>query len=276
MRQGNGPCQRCSEQGKDNEPQTKIRRKRIITKFNRDRENEEDLPGDELIIKTIKQEPNQYIKQIIIKKDGKVQEIEEELPEKEIVSEKPKEIISGKQKEIISEKPKEIISDKPKEVVSEPKINRRAYIRKDIEDNKVEEKPEDASKTIKIGQERAPQIIHKKIIPKTIKEQEQKEEIIGTPKKEEKPEVQESKIVRRKIIPKDYSKSKEKEEPEQEIPLEEIIYKIVTTGRYRYRRTKVIKKTKDKEEDKLDDEIIYETGENKPNIKVIRKSFDKI
>ena len=69
--------------GKENDPQTKIKRIRTITKFNRDRENEEDIPGDELIIKTIKQEPNKEIKKIIIKKDGQIQETEEELPQEE-------------------------------------------------------------------------------------------------------------------------------------------------------------------------------------------------
>ena len=43
--------------GKDSDPQTKITRNKVITtKFGRDRQVEEDIPGDELIIKTIKEE----------------------------------------------------------------------------------------------------------------------------------------------------------------------------------------------------------------------------
>ena len=52
-----------------------------MTKFGHDKESEEDLPGDELIIKSIKQEPNQVINKISIMKDGKLQEIEEEVPD---------------------------------------------------------------------------------------------------------------------------------------------------------------------------------------------------
>ena len=36
--------------GKENEPQTKIKRIKTITKVGGVRENEKDLPGDELII----------------------------------------------------------------------------------------------------------------------------------------------------------------------------------------------------------------------------------
>ena len=59
--------------GKSTEPpQSKIKRKNIISKDGKVDEKEEDIPGDELIIKTIKEEPNKEIKKIIIKKDGKI------------------------------------------------------------------------------------------------------------------------------------------------------------------------------------------------------------
>ena len=108
--------------GKENDPQTKIKRIRTITKFNKDRENEEDIPGDELIIKTIKQEPNKEIKKIIIKKDGQIQETEEELPQEEEKikqDEGPKTIKIGQEKapQIIQKKiiPKNIIAPEQKE-----------------------------------------------------------------------------------------------------------------------------------------------------------------
>ena len=51
--------------GKDSDPQTKIIRNKVITKYGRDKTVEEDIPGEELIIKTIKEEPNKEIKKII-------------------------------------------------------------------------------------------------------------------------------------------------------------------------------------------------------------------
>ena len=72
---------KIAKYGKENEPQTKIKRIKTITKFGKDRDNEEDLPGDELIIKSSKNGPNQTVHKISIMKDGKLQETEEEIPD---------------------------------------------------------------------------------------------------------------------------------------------------------------------------------------------------
>jgi hypothetical protein len=73
---------KITKYGRVRNPQSKIVRRRTITKDGKDTVNEEDLPGDELIIKTInygKEPKTQKLKKIIIKKDGKEKEIEEEV-----------------------------------------------------------------------------------------------------------------------------------------------------------------------------------------------------
>ena len=205
--------------GKDNEPQTKIKRIKTITKFGRDRDNEEDLPGDELIIKSTKNGPNQVMNKIIVMKDGKVQEIEEEIPEE-------------------------------KEKENDNKIAKRTVIRQEKEP---EEKQDEVTKTIQIGKEKAPQIIHKRIIPKNIPTQEQKEENVveESPKKLEKEDENQPKVLRRKIISRDIKPKEKEEEIKESKPEDEVSYKIVKTGRFRNAKTKVVKKVNDKEEDKL-------------------------
>ena len=69
-------------------------------------------------------------------------------------------------------------------------------------------------------------------------------------------------MIRRRIIPKEIK-------PEEE----EIEYKLVKYGRPRNQKTKVVKKEKDKEEDILNDEIIYQS-EDKPQIKRIKKKIN--
>ena len=98
-------------------------------------------------------------------------------------------------------------------------------------------------------------LIKKKIIPNELNQKENIGEKEIKPTKEEESK---DKIIRRKIIPK-------------EIKPEEVEYKIIKYGR-RNPKTKVVKKLKDKEEDVLDDEIIYEAAE-KPQIKRIRKKI---
>ena len=67
---------------------TKVIRKRTINENGEDKEVEEEVPGDELIVKKIKygKEPkSKILRKIIILKDGKEQEIEEEIPLEEFV-----------------------------------------------------------------------------------------------------------------------------------------------------------------------------------------------
>ena len=181
---------------KDNEPlQTKIIRKYPMDKYGR--QKEEDILGDEVIVKTIKQGPNKDLKKIIIKKDGKVLEIEEEVP---------------------------------------------------LTVSEIEKKGEQPDNLI----------IKKKIIPKDIGQQETKEEKVTKPIKEEEPQ---SKFIRRRII--------QKESKPEEV-CEDEIYKIVNIGRKYNPKTKVVKNLKGKEEDILEDKIIYEKKEE-PQIKRIRK-----
>jgi hypothetical protein len=73
---------------RDNQPQIKIVRITKFIKYGKEKEIEEDIIGDEIIIKTIRQEPNKIIRKIIIKNNGKVQEIDEEIPGDEIEVEK--------------------------------------------------------------------------------------------------------------------------------------------------------------------------------------------
>ena len=96
-------------------------------------------------------------------------------------------------------------------------------------------------------------IIRKKVVPKEISQQEIKDDKIIKPTKEEEPQ---SKGIRRKVFVKESK------------PEDEVSYKIVKTGRFRNAKT-----NKDIENEILNDEIIYETDKNKPNIKIKRKKY---
>ena len=82
-------------------------------------------------------------------------------------------------------------------------------------------------------------------------------------------------MIRKKVILKE-GKEKEKEKKEELPKEEDVIYRTVKEGRFRP-KMKVLRKIKDpntgkeKEEEILDNEIIYEKGEDKPNIKILRK-----
>ena len=125
-------------------------------------------------------------------------------------------------------------------------------------------------------------VYKKKIQPQKDKEKEKLKEIKDT---KEKPisiqkEEPQSKMIRKKVIVgKDKDKEKEiKEDMLSQPQEEEVIYRIVKQGRFRP-KSKVIKKiknpktNKDIENEILNDEIIYETDKNKPNIKIKRKKL---
>ena len=125
----------------------------IVPKYGKERDIEEDLPGNELIVKTIKQGPNKYIKQIIIKKDGKILEIDEERPLAEEAQgikkeEQPENKIIRKKiiARDISTQPQETKEEKiiiKKEEEPQTKILRKKIISKDI---KLEESPKNSPK----------------------------------------------------------------------------------------------------------------------------------
>ena len=131
------------------------------------------------------------------------------------------------------------------------------------------------------------------------KEKEIEEEV---PIEEEKPLEQVEEIITEKEPTKVISKTEEKveeipseekkpkEEPElkitkeieiEELPKEDVIYKLVKYGSKKYPQTKVIKKSKtykygrelDNEEPIHNDAVIYEPNKEEQNIKIIRKKI---
>ena len=272
-------------------PQTKVIKKSKTYKYGRELDNEEPIHNDAVIYEPNKEEPNiKIIRKKIVPKDGKDEEVEEE-PGKLVIY---KVIKCGPIK------------------TPQTKMIRKRTINDNGKDKEIEEDipgDEIIVKKIKYGKEPNAKILRKIIIVKDGKEQEIEEEVPleEEPKKEieeVKPEEEpEQKIIKKKIVTKDgevkepveeitSEEKKPKEEPEQqikpkeieieELPNEDIIYKIIKAGTKRFPQTKVIKKTKinkfgreqEKEEQVPHDEIIYEPiEEEKPTTKIIRKKI---
>ena len=250
------------------EPQIKIIRKRFVTKNNKIEEIEEDIPGDQLIIKVTRygeqRKPKTIIlRKIIILKNGKIQEIEEEVPGDDTIYKAFKYEEGEPKKKII----KDIIEiGKPEEVKELQKV-----------EGELAPEEEVVYKTIKYGEEGKPQtkVIKKKIINKDGKKQEIEEEmpIEGLKEYLEKEPKAEIKIK----VPKEIEI--------EEIPSEQIIYKVIKLGNQRNPQTKVIKKTKivkfgrerENEEPVPNEEVIFEPtkcDENeRPTTKIIRKKI---
>ena len=80
-------------------------------------------------------------------------------------------------------------------------------------------------------------------------------------------------MIRKKVFVKEGNEKEKKTEPPKE---EETVYRIVKQGRF-MPKMKVIRKKKDPKNDKeieneiTNDEIIFETKENKPNVTILRK-----
>ena len=248
------------------EPQIKIIRKRFVTKNNKTEEIEEDIPGDQLLYKVTRYgeqgKPKTIIlRKIIILKNGKIQEIEEEVPGDDTIYKAFKYEKGEPKTKLI----KDIIEiGKPEEVKELQKV-----------EGELAPEEEVVYKTIKYGEEGKPQtkVIKKKIINIDGKKQEIEEEV----------PIEEIKEYLEKE-PKAEAKIKEPKEIEiEEIPSEQIIYKVIKLGNQRNPQTKVIKKTKivkfgrerDNEEPVPNEEILYEPtkyDENeKPTTKIIRK-----
>ena len=66
-------------------PQTKVVKKTKTIKFGKEKENEEQVPNDEIIYEPNKEEPNiKIIRKKIVPKDGKDEEVEED-PGKQVI-----------------------------------------------------------------------------------------------------------------------------------------------------------------------------------------------
>jgi len=163
-------------------PHTKIVKITIVN----GREREEEIPGDEMVLKTIKYGEEgkpaiKIIRRIIIMKEGKVQEIIEEVPEEDILflksikyDEEVEHRLPGE--EVVYKTTKYIQEGEP-----EKQVIRKQIITKDGKGQEFEEVPEEKViyRIIETGEGKAlrTKVIKKKTIIKDGKEEENEEEV---------------------------------------------------------------------------------------------------